>query len=151
MFLNCAVAKDSRVSLGQQGDQTSQSQRKSVLNFHWKDWCWSWNSNTFTTWCEELTHYKRLWCWARLKTGRKGDDREWDGWMALLTQWTWVWACSRSWRFTGRPGMLQSMGSQRDGQDWMELRILYNFVKYNFINIFVLKEWKSLLKYIFNL
>ena len=60
---------------------TRQSERKSVLSIHWKDWCWSWNSNTLATWCEELTHWKRPWCWARLKAG-EGDNRGWDGWMA---------------------------------------------------------------------
>ena len=80
---------------GLQGDQASQSWRKSVLNIHWKDWCWSWNSNTFATWCEELTHWKRPWCWERLKAWGEGDDRGWDGWMASSTQWTWVWANSR--------------------------------------------------------
>ena len=69
------------------------------------------------TWCKELTHLKRPWCWERLKAG-EGDDRAWDGWMASLTQWTWVWVNSRSWWWTGRPGMLQSMGSQRVGHDW---------------------------------
>ena len=48
--------------------------RKSVLNIHWKDWCWSWNSNTLATWCEELTHLKRPWCWERLRTGEEGGD-----------------------------------------------------------------------------
>ena len=80
--------------------------RKSVLNIHWKDWCWSWNSNTLATWCKELTHLKRPWCWERLKVGGAGDDRGWDGWMASLTQWTWVWVNSGSWWWTGRPGML---------------------------------------------
>ena len=56
--------------------------RKSVLNIHWKDWCKSWNSNPLTTWCEELTHLKRLWCWERLRAGGEGDDRGWDCWMA---------------------------------------------------------------------
>jgi len=67
------------------------------LNIHWKDWCWSWNSNTLATWCKELTHWKRPWYWERLKAGGKGDDRGWDGWMASLTRWIWVWASSRSW------------------------------------------------------
>ena len=49
--------------------------RKSVLNIHWKDWCWSWSSNTLATWCEELTHLKRPWCWERLKAGGEGDNR----------------------------------------------------------------------------
>ena len=54
--------------------------------YHCKDWCWSWNSNTLTTWCEGLTHLKRPWCWKRLKVGGEGDDRGWDGWMASPTQ-----------------------------------------------------------------
>ena len=58
---------------------------------HWKDWCWSWNSNTLATWCEELTHIKRPWCWERLKEGGEGDDRGWNGWMPSPTQWIWVW------------------------------------------------------------
>ena len=56
----------------------------------WKDWCWSWNSNTLATWCEELTHWKRPWCWEELGAGRGGYDRGWDGWMASPTRWTWV-------------------------------------------------------------
>ena len=71
--------EDSWESLGWQGDPTSPSKRKSVLNIHWKDWCWSWNSNTLATWCEELTHLKRPWCWERLRAGGEGDDRGWDG------------------------------------------------------------------------
>ena len=88
------------------------------LFLHLKDWCWSWNSNTSATWCEELTHLKRPWCWERLKAG-EGDNRWWDSWMALPTQWTWVWVDSRSWWWTGRPGMLQFMGSQRVRHDWV--------------------------------
>ena len=71
------------------------------------------------TWCEELTHWKRPWCWERLKAGGEGDDRGWDGWMASLTQWTWLWAVSGSWWWTGRIGMLRFMKSQRAGQDWV--------------------------------
>ena len=84
--------------------------KESVLNIHWKDWCWSWNSNTLVTWCKELTHWKRSWCWERLKAGGKGDNRGWDGWIASLTQWTWVWLGLGSWWWTGKPGVLQSMG-----------------------------------------
>ena len=64
-------------------------------------------------WCKELTHWERPLCWERLKAGGEGDDRGWEGWMASLTWWTWVWACSRSWWCTGDPGVLPSMGSQR--------------------------------------
>ena len=91
---------------------------KSVLNIHWKDWCWSWHSNTLAIWCEVLTHWKRPWCWEGLKAGGEGDDREWDGWMASLTHWMWVWVNSGNWWWTGRPGVLQSVGSQRVGHDW---------------------------------
>ena len=91
--------------------------RKSVLNIHWKDWCWS--SSAMATWCEEPAHLKRPWCWERLKARGEGDDRGWNGWMASLTQWTWVWASSGRWWRTGDPRMLESMGSQRVGCDWM--------------------------------
>ena len=70
------------------------------------------------TWCAELTHLKRPWCWERLKVGWEGDNRGWDGWMASPTWWTWVCINSRSWWWTGRPGMLQSIGLQRVGYDW---------------------------------
>ena len=87
--------------------RVSWTARRSVLGVHWKDWCWSWNSNILATWCEELTHWKRPWYRERLKAG-EGDDRRWDGWMASPTQWTWVWVTSGSWWWTGRPCVLQS-------------------------------------------
>ena len=59
------------------------------MNIHWKDWCWNWHSNTLVIWCKEPTHWKRPWCWERLKAG-EGDDRGWDDWMASPTQWTWI-------------------------------------------------------------
>ena len=67
---------------------------------------------------QRLTHWERPWYWERLKTGGEGDNRGWDGWMASPTQWTWVWASSGSWCWTGKPGVLQSMGSQRGRHDW---------------------------------
>ena len=82
--------------------------------FIWRtDGCWSWNSNTLATWCEKLTHWRRPKCWERLKVGGEGEDRGWEGCMASLTQQTWVWVDSGSWWWTGKPGVLQSMGSQR--------------------------------------
>ena len=80
--------------------------------------CWSWNANNLGTSCEELTHWKRPWCWEGLGAGGEGDDRGWDGWMASPTRWTWVWVNSGSWWWTGRPGGLQFMGSQRVGHNW---------------------------------
>ena len=72
-----------------------------------------------TTWCEELTHLKRPWCWERLKAGGEGGDSGWDGWMVSPIQWTWVWVGSRSWWWTGRPDVLRFMGSERVGHDWV--------------------------------
>ena len=86
------------------------------LNIHWKDWYWSWSSSTSVIRWVEPTHWKRLWCWEVLRAV-EGDDRGWNGWMASLTQWIWVWANSgKLWR-TGKPGMLQFMGSQRVRHD----------------------------------
>ena len=157
MLLNCGVGEDSWESLGLQGDQTNQSSRRSVLNVHWKDWCWSWNSNTLATWCTELTHWKRPWCWERLKVGGEGDDRGWGGWMASRTQWTYVWANSRGWWWTGKPGVLQSMGLQSWTRlsKWTELNWLcfsrYCTVRSNMFFIFcvayVLFVWKVVQTY----
>ena len=98
---------------------SSWSWRRSILSIHWNEWCWSWNSNTLATWCKELTHFRRLCCWERLKAVGDGDDRGWDYWMASPTQSTWVWASSKSWWWTGKPGLLQSvMGWQRVRHNW---------------------------------
>ena len=77
-----------------------------------------WPLGHFTLVSEELTHLKRPWCWEGLRVGGEGDDRGWDGWMASLTRWTWVWVDFGSWWWTGRPGVLQFMGSQRVGHNW---------------------------------
>ena len=73
---------------------------------------------TLASWCEEMTPWKRPWCWEGLGERGEGDNRGWDGWMASLTRWMWVWVNSGSWWWTGRPGVLQFMGSQRVGHDW---------------------------------
>ena len=74
--------------------------KKSVLNIHWNDWCWSWSFNTLSTWCEDLTHWKRPWCWERLKAGGEGDDRGWDGLMlqqlsGMSVSKLWEWMMDR--------------------------------------------------------
>ena len=76
------------------------------------------DSNTLAIWYKKLAHLKRPWCWERLKAGGEGDDRGWDGWMASLTQWRWVWVNSGSWWWTRRPGVLWSMELRRVGYDW---------------------------------
>ena len=89
--------------------------RKSALSIHWKDWCWSWSSIALATWHEELTYWKKLWCWESLKANGEKGSRWWGGQMASLTQQTWVWVNSRRrWR-AGKPGVLQSMRWQRLG------------------------------------
>ena len=76
-----------------------------------------WTCSPQPPWWPE-SQWKRLWCWEGLGAGGKGDNRGWDGWMASPTQWTWVWVNSGSWWWTGRPGVLRFMGSQRVGHDW---------------------------------
>ena len=124
MLLNCGVGEDSWESLGYKeiqpvhpkGDQswvfigrTDAEAATPVLGPP--------DEKSWLIW-KDPTHWKRPWCWERLKAGREGDDRGWDGWMASLTQWTWVWVNSGSLWWTGRPGMLWFMGSQRVGHDW---------------------------------
>jgi len=125
MLLNCGVGKDSWESLGLQGDPTSPFWRRSVLGVNWKEWCWSWNSSTLATSCEELTHQKRPWCWEELGAGGEGDDRGWDGWMASLTQWMWVWVNSRSWWWTDREAWCAAIHEVTKSQtllsNWTEL------------------------------
>ena len=79
-----------------------------------------------------LTHWKRLWCWERLKSGGEGDSRGWDGWMASPTGWTRVWASSGSWWWTGKPGMPQTVGLQSRTQLTIELKLCLDFstIKY---------------------
>ena len=97
---------------------TARRSNQSVLKeinpeIHWKEWCWSWNSNTSATWCEEKTlmlgkiEGGRRRGWQRRRRGERG----WGGFMVSPTQCTWVWASSGSWWWAGKPGVLQSMGS----------------------------------------
>ena len=81
-----------------------------------EDWCWSWSFNSLATWCKELTHWKRPWCWERLWEEEKGTTEH------EIVGRVWVWVNSRSWWWTGKPGMLQSKGSQRLGHDWTDLK-----------------------------
>ena len=99
---------------------------KSVLNIYWKDWCLSWNSNTLAMWCEELTHWKKSWCWQRLKAGREVGDREWDV-LDGITDWMDM-SLSRLQELVmdRKPGVLWSMGSQRAGHDWVDWSVSIN-------------------------
>ena len=110
VFLNYGTEEDSWKSLDCKEIQPVHPKGNQWTKLiHWKDWCWSWITNTLATWWEETTHWKRSQCWERFSAGREGGDRGWDGWMVSLTQWTWVWqtlgdsegqgslACSGSW------------------------------------------------------
>ena len=119
MLLNCGVGEDSWESLGLQGDPTSPSQRRSISpGCSLEGLMLKLKLQYFGHLMRRADLFLRPWCWERLKAGGEGDNREWDGWMASLTQWTWVWVDSGSWWWTGRPGMLPFMGSQRVGHDW---------------------------------
>ena len=74
-----------------------------------ENWCWSWNFNTLATWCEELTHLKKPWCWERMRAGGEGDHRGWDGWMTSLTWGTWIWVT---------PGVGDGQGSLACRSPW---------------------------------
>ena len=93
---------------------TAKRSNQSILNVHYKDWCWS--SNPLATWYEELTHWKRPWCWERLKSRGEGSDSGWDDWIASVARRTRIWANSRRWWRTGKPGRLQFMGVQSQTQ-----------------------------------
>ena len=90
MLLNCGDGEDSWESLGLQGDPTSPFWRRPALGFLWREWCWSWNSSTLATSCEELTHWKRLWCWEGLGAGGEGDEMAgWHHWLdGRESEWT---------------------------------------------------------------
>ena len=118
MLLNCGVGEDSWESLGLQGDPTSPSKGNQSWIFIGRTDA---KAETPIIWPPDVKNWliwKRPWCWEILKAGGEGDDWGWDGWMTSSIQWTWVWVKSGSWRWTERPGMLQSMGSQRVGHDW---------------------------------
>ena len=117
MLLNCGVGEDSRVLWTAR--RSNQSILKEIsLEYSLEGLMLKPKLQNLATWYEELTHLKRPWSWERLKAGWEGDNRWWDGWVASATQWTQVWINSRGWWWTGRPGVLQFMGSQRVGHDW---------------------------------
>ena len=122
MLLNCGAGEDSWESLGLQG-KSSQSILKEIHpECPLEELMLKLKLQYFGHLSEELTHWKRPWWWERLKVGGEEYKREWDGWMASLTLWTWVLASSGSWWRTGKPGVLQSMESQRVGHNWTELK-----------------------------
>ena len=119
MLLNCGVGEDSWESPGLQGDPTSQPKGNQSWIFIGRTDAevetpilWPFVAKNWLVWKDRDAG-------KRLKAGGEGDNRGWDGWMASPTRWAWVWVSSKSWLWTGRPGMLLSMGSQRVGHDWV--------------------------------
>ena len=117
MLLNCGAGEDLRVSWT--AGRSNQVVLKEINpEYSLEGLMVKLKSNTLATWCEELTYWKRPWCWGRLRVRGEGGNRGWDGWMASSTQWTWIWANSgRQWR-TGKPGGLQPMGLRTQLSDW---------------------------------
>ena len=138
MLLNCGVGEDSWESLGLQGDPTSPFWRRSVLGVHWKDWCWSWNSNTLATWCEELTHWKRPWCWEALGREEKGTtEDEMAGWHHRLHGHGFGWTPGVG-EGQGGPVCCSPWGCKElDTTEWLnwteKLSVSFNFLKYSYI------------------
>ena len=122
MLLNCCVGEDSWESLARRSNQSIL--KKISPEYLLEGLMLKLKLQNFG----QVTHWKRPRCWEKLKAGEKGGHRGWDGWIASLTQWTWVWAGSVSWWWTGKPGVLQSMGlkSRTRLSYWTELNLLYS-------------------------
>ena len=140
MLLNCGVGEDSWESLGLQGDPTSPFWRRSVLVFFGRSDA---KAEIPVLWPPDAKKWlfrKRPWCQERLKAGGEGDDIGWDGWTVSLTQWTWVWVSSGSWWWTGKPGMLQSMGSKRVGHNWAT-ELKFQGLSWRDYTVYTSTEW----------
>ena len=131
MLLNCGVGEDSWESPDSKEIQPVHSKGNLSWIFIGRT---DVEAETPVLWPPDVQNWliwKDPWCWEGLGAGGEGDDRGWDGWMASLTRWTWVWVNSGSWWWTGRPGVLQSMGSQRVRHNWATEMNWLNFRGFN--------------------
>ena len=118
MLLNCGVGEDSWKSHGLQ--RSKQSILKEISPEYSLEGLMLMLKLQYFGYLKQRAYsLEKPWCWEKLKAGGEADNRGWDGWMASLARWTWVWVSSRSWWWIGKPGVLQSMGSQRVGYDWV--------------------------------
>ena len=140
--LNCGVGEDSWESLGLKGDPTSLFWRRLVLDVLWKEWCSLELKLQYfghLMWKVDSLEMTLMLGW--MGSRRRGDNKGWDGWMASLARCTWVWVNSGSWWWTGRPGVLQIMGSQRVGHywatelNWNEQKLVSTFLRVVSVNL----------------
>ena len=117
MLLNCGVGEDSCESLGLQGDPISPFWRRSALG-SLEGMMLKLKLQYFGLLMRKVDSLEKTLMLGGIGGRRRRDDRGWDGWMASLTRWTWVWVNSGSWWWTGRPSVMWFMGSQRVGHDW---------------------------------
>ena len=131
MLLNCGVGEDLRVPWTAR--RSSQSILKEISpGYSLEGLMLKLKLQYFGHLMQRADYLERPCCWERLRA--EGDDRGWDGWMASLTHWTWVWVDSRSWWWTRRAGVLRFMGSQRVGHNWVteQKKILKIFKKIHY-------------------
>ena len=124
MLLNCGAGED-KSPLDCKETQPVHPKGNQSWIFIGRTDGWTWSSNPLVTWCKEVTHLKRSWCWKRLKVGGEEDDRGWDGWMASLTQWTWVWVSSGSWWWRRRPGIRTAVCGVAKSQTQLRTELIW--------------------------
>ena len=142
MVLNCGVGEDSR-RVPWNARRSNQSILKEISpEYSLEGLMLKPKLQYFGHLMQRTDLFERLWCWERLRAGGEGDNRGWDGWMASLTQWTWVWASYGSWWWTGKPGVLQSVGPQRAGHNWVtELNRTKFLMSWAWSSLLYIRHW----------